>query len=153
MKLKSSLRRLCSSCYMVRRQASHGPWIAPLRFPIKDDSTNRTHSHCPSMTTKTQGRLFVYCKSNPRHKQRQGRGARRKLHTLGLEEAEAEMAHDRHHHHAACCSNSFPSGPSLPHPLIPASPMASWLAMATPILRSLGVRLRTLFAGGAGPRP
>lgn len=29
-----------------------------------------------------QGRLFVYCKDNPRHKQRQGRGPRRKLHTL-----------------------------------------------------------------------
>lgn len=35
-----------------------------------------------------QGRLFVYCKSNPRHKQRQGRGPRRKLHTLGLLEEE-----------------------------------------------------------------
>lgn len=51
------------------------------------------------------------------------------------------------HPHAA----SSPSVPSaLPRPLIPASPMASWLALAAPMLRSLGARLRAMLAGGAG---
>ncbi|EWM28624.1 mitochondrial ribosomal l36 protein [Nannochloropsis gaditana] len=53
MKLRTALRRLCTSCYMVRRQ----------------------------------GRLFVYCKANPRHKQRQGRGPRRKLHSSSSDAA------------------------------------------------------------------
>merc|ERR1712023_390838 len=48
MKVRSSVKKICSSCYFVRRQ----------------------------------GRLFVYCKEHAKHKQRQGRGARRKFTTM-----------------------------------------------------------------------
>jgi ribosomal protein L36 len=70
MKLKSSLRRLCTSCYFVTRQASDWASLLP------DAAYGDGHT-----SWLLQGRLFVYCKNNPRHKQRQGRGPRRKLHT------------------------------------------------------------------------
>ncbi len=110
MKLRTSLRRLCSSCYMVRRQ----------------------------------GRLFVYCKANPRHKQRQGRGARRKLHTFGTEaEAAAECGCGHEHHHLL--------GKGVDQPVWlqqQAGPIASvedWVSALSPSVQAFVSRLRGLF--------
>jgi len=55
MKVKSSVRRICEYCYMVRRK----------------------------------GRLYVYCRKHPRHKQRQG------LHTLAAPPTTDEVATPR----------------------------------------------------------
>ena len=118
MKLRTSLRRLCTSCYMVRRQ----------------------------------GRLFVYCKANPRHKQRQGRGARRKLHTGAEGALEGEAGGcgcgDHHHHHA----DLLPFREGLGHPLWlqqKAGPIASFsdlVATVSPSVQALVSRLRGFFS-------
>lgn len=118
MKLRTSLRRLCTSCYMVRRQ----------------------------------GRLFVYCKANPRHKQRQGRGARRKLHTdaEGALEGKTEACGcgDHHHHHG----DFLPFREGLGHPLWlqhqagPISSFSDLVATVSPSIHAFVNRLRGLFS-------
>ncbi|MDQ6984717.1 MAG: 50S ribosomal protein L36 [Candidatus Dojkabacteria bacterium] len=51
MKVQASVKKMCSSCYIVKR---------------------RKKQISKKGAVKVQPIYYVYCKSNPRHKQRQG---------------------------------------------------------------------------------
>lgn len=65
MKVRSAVKKMCNDCSVVRSE-----WERP--FPPKNCHEYSQRPCLPFAHSTGKGRLMIICKSNPKHKQRQG---------------------------------------------------------------------------------